>query len=105
MTDMSMARHLEKEFLYLQAAIQNLQSSLVYDPVANATLLSLYCAQLAGAKKEAVERLSNGTYEFCQECSKPIEADRLKVLSYAAGCSVCAKKVRRSHAEPRLRAQ
>ncbi len=94
MTDMSMARHLEKEILYLQAKIQNLQSSLVYDPGTNAALLSLFRAQLE-AKQEALERLSNGIYGFCQECGKPIEADRLKVLPDTAKCLACAKKGRR----------
>ena len=38
---------------------------------------------------EALERLKEGTYGHCQECGKPIEAERLEVRPFARFCTAC----------------
>jgi len=38
---------------------------------------------------EALERIDNKTYGICEECSKPIAENRLKVIPYARFCIKC----------------
>ena len=38
---------------------------------------------------EALERLKEGSYGHCQECEKPIEAERLEVRPFARFCIAC----------------
>jgi len=38
---------------------------------------------------EALERLDGGTYGPCQECGKPVEAERLEIRPFARFCIDC----------------
>jgi DnaK suppressor protein len=38
---------------------------------------------------DALLRLKEGTYGFCQECENPIEAERLQVRPFARYCVAC----------------
>lgn len=41
---------------------------------------------------EALKRVEEGTYGFCQSCGKAISKQRLKALPYTASCIECQKK-------------
>jgi DnaK suppressor protein len=45
----------------------------------------------------AIARLDAGTYGACQRCSKPIAAERLEALPWAAYCIDCQRIVDREH--------
>ena len=45
--------------------------------------------QLLGAIGAALERLDNGTFGTCEQCGKPIPAERLKAMPYATRCVAC----------------
>jgi len=47
-----------------------------------------------GEIEEAIKKVEAGTYGVCQECGKPIEAERLKVLPSATSCIACIKNSR-----------
>lgn len=40
---------------------------------------------------EAMKRVEDGTYGYCQECNRPIPKTRLKALPYTAVCIDCQK--------------
>jgi RNA polymerase-binding transcription factor DksA len=42
----------------------------------------------------ALAQVDSGTYGICQNCGKPIEPERLKVMPAAATCVSCVKKQR-----------
>lgn len=44
--------------------------------------------------EEALEQLEMGMYGRCERCSKPIEPERLAVLSHTTVCSQCAQRRR-----------
>jgi len=48
--------------------------------------------QELGAIEEAMERIEEGTFGVCEECSKFIPKERLKALAHAALCLECKKK-------------
>ncbi len=43
---------------------------------------------------EALEQLEMGIYGRCEQCGKPIEPERLAVLSHTTVCSQCAQRRR-----------
>ena len=43
-----------------------------------------------GQIEGALERLEAGTYGICQQCGEQIDAERLRVVPYAAACRRCA---------------
>lgn len=43
----------------------------------------------------ALERITAGTYGVCDECEKPIAADRLRALPFAAQCINCKRAAER----------
>lgn len=43
---------------------------------------------------EALAQLSMGIYGLCERCGKPIEPERLAVLSHTTVCSQCAQRRR-----------
>jgi DnaK suppressor protein len=43
---------------------------------------------------EALEQLNMGIYGLCESCGKPIEPERLAVLSHTTLCSQCAQRRR-----------
>ncbi len=43
---------------------------------------------------EALEQLDMGIYGRCERCGKPIEPERLAVLSHTTVCSQCAQRRR-----------
>ena len=43
---------------------------------------------------EALEQLDLGIYGLCESCGKPIEPERLAVLSHTTVCSQCAQRRR-----------
>jgi DnaK suppressor protein len=42
--------------------------------------------------EEALEQLEMGIYGRCERCGKPIEPERLAVLSHTTVCSQCARR-------------
>ncbi len=42
--------------------------------------------------EEALEQLEMGIYGLCERCGKPIEPERLAVLSHTTVCSQCARR-------------
>jgi DnaK suppressor protein len=45
---------------------------------------------------EALERIRQGTFGRCEECTKPIPKPRLQALPYTRHCVACARKVQQS---------
>lgn len=45
--------------------------------------------RLLAQVEDALTRLDEGTYGFCVQCGREIEADRLQALPYAALCLSC----------------
>ena len=43
---------------------------------------------------EALQQLEMGIYGLCERCGKPIEPERLAVLSHTTVCSQCAQRRR-----------
>ncbi|MCE9583601.1 MAG: TraR/DksA family transcriptional regulator [Planctomycetes bacterium] len=48
--------------------------------------------QELGAIEDAMERIEEGTFGVCEECSKPIPKERMKAIPHAALCLECKKK-------------
>ena len=44
--------------------------------------------------EEALQQLDMGVYGLCEKCGKPIEPERLAVLSHTTVCSQCAQRRR-----------
>jgi RNA polymerase-binding protein DksA len=44
--------------------------------------------------EEALERLTAGSYGTCRSCSRPIAAERLEAIPWAALCIDCARAAR-----------
>ncbi len=44
--------------------------------------------------EEALQQLDMGIYGLCEKCGKPIEPERLAVLSHTTVCSQCAQRRR-----------
>jgi DnaK suppressor protein len=42
--------------------------------------------------EEVLEQLEMGIYGLCERCGKPIEPERLAVLSHTTVCSQCARR-------------
>jgi DnaK suppressor protein len=42
--------------------------------------------------EEALQQLEMGIYGLCERCGKPIEPERLAVLSHTTVCSQCARR-------------
>ena len=42
-----------------------------------------------GLIEQALERVENGTYGFCQSCREPIGVDRLMAIPEALHCTAC----------------
>lgn len=47
----------------------------------------------------ALERIDEGNYGKCEECSRSIETQRLEILPYTNVCASCAKENNNSHYE------
>ena len=45
---------------------------------------------------EAISRLRQGTYGYCEECDSPIPIERLRRIPYARLCIVCQVSLNRS---------
>lgn len=58
---------------------------------------SLLQGQLERLKsiEEALRKLEEGTYGYCEECGEPIPTKRLKVLPFARCCVRCQEKMER----------
>lgn len=56
---------------------------------------SLLQGQLERLKniEEALRKLEEGTYGYCEECGEPIPIKRLKVLPFARYCVRCQEKI------------
>ena len=44
---------------------------------------------------QALQRLDQGSYGFCENCGEPISAERLKALPQATMCMKCKSKLER----------
>ncbi|KUN31276.1 molecular chaperone DnaK [Streptomyces corchorusii] len=42
--------------------------------------------------EEAFARIDDGTYGTCQDCAKPIPAERLEILPYTRCCVACRRR-------------
>ena len=40
----------------------------------------------------ALEQMATGSYGFCEDCSRPIDAERLRVLPEATRCVDCQRR-------------
>ena len=49
-------------------------------------------SKLFGETKEALERIENGTYGYCENCNKEIDSARLKAFPQATTCLGCENK-------------
>ncbi|BAS27389.1 transcriptional regulator [Limnochorda pilosa] len=49
--------------------------------------------QLLAEVNTALENLERGTYGICQQCGRPIEAERLEALPYAGLCRRCQEEM------------
>lgn len=47
---------------------------------------------LSAAVRHALEKLDKGTYGICDDCGKPIAAERLAAIPYATLCISCKSK-------------
>ncbi len=56
------------------------------------SLLQLYVERLRNIE-EALRRLEEGTYGYCEECGKPIGLKRLKVLPFTRYCVKCQERL------------
>ncbi len=50
-------------------------------------------AQIMEQTRDALDRITEGTYGVCQECGKEIAAKRLTALPYTPYCVKCARKI------------
>lgn len=41
---------------------------------------------------EALSRMEDGSYGWCQRCDRPIPTDRLEIVPHTRHCSVCARE-------------
>jgi RNA polymerase-binding protein DksA len=48
-----------------------------------------------GLVQAALRRLDDGTYDSCTSCGRPIGAERLEAIPWAALCIDCARKATR----------
>jgi RNA polymerase-binding transcription factor DksA len=48
--------------------------------------------------ENALNRLGDGTYGFCEMCSRPIPLERLDAIPYAKRCVQCQREVERKWA-------
>lgn len=69
----------------LDAAVDTAQDEL------NSQLLEVESRELAQIE-DALERLAEGTFGYCEECEKPIPLSRLQALPYATECIECKRK-------------
>lgn len=69
----------------LDAAVDTAQDEL------NSQLLEVESRELTQIE-DALERLSDGTFGYCEECEKPIPLSRLQALPYATECIDCKRK-------------
>jgi RNA polymerase-binding protein DksA len=44
---------------------------------------------------EALRKIDEGTYGFCDRCDRPINPERLKAIPYATMCIECQERVER----------
>jgi DnaK suppressor protein len=49
--------------------------------------------QTVGEIREALDRISQGTFGCCQECEGEVGAERLEALPYTRHCVGCARRV------------
>ncbi len=66
---------------------------LIYQWELNLALLERAQTHLAEIEA-ALEQLEMGIYGRCERCGKPIEPERLAVLSHTTVCSQCAQRRR-----------
>jgi RNA polymerase-binding transcription factor DksA len=45
--------------------------------------------------QDALKKISDGTYGVCENCGKPISAQRLELIPYALHCARCQMKAER----------
>ena len=48
---------------------------------------------LLGEVSEALRRLEDGTFGYCENCRTPIKEERLQAIPYARHCIACAEKL------------
>ncbi len=56
------------------------------------TTLAAYRIGLRAAVRDALARLSDGTYGDCETCRRPISAARLVAVPYARRCASCQQR-------------
>jgi DnaK suppressor protein len=47
---------------------------------------------------DALDRVKNGSYGFCESCQAPIGKERLKHMPHARNCIACQRKEEEGHA-------
>lgn len=85
-------RHLE------HARVSRLAQLQALDETRQTTDAYLVSEQKSAMKRvlkeieEAVTRIDEGTYGTCQDCAKPIPAERLEILPYTRYCVACQRR-------------
>ncbi|MET8772731.1 TraR/DksA C4-type zinc finger protein [Streptomyces sp. NPDC004658] len=85
-------RHLEHARASRLAQLQALDET---GPSTDAYLLSEQRTAMRRVLKEIEEafgRIDDGTYGTCQDCVKPIPAERLEILPYTRYCVACQRR-------------
>jgi len=65
-------------------------------------ILNMYLERLRNIE-DALERLEEGTYGYCEECGKPIGVKRLKALPFTRYCIKCQEMKEKAGQESKLK--
>jgi len=66
------------------------------------TILQMHIERLRNVE-DALERLKEGTYGYCEECGRPIGIKRLKALPFTRYCIKCQEQMERMGQESKLK--
>ena len=77
-------------------------SQLDLDEDIDYTLLNMYIERLRNVE-DALDRLEEGTYGYCEDCGRAIKLERLKVLPFAKYCVQCQEQREKTGQESKLK--
>jgi len=77
-------------------------SQLDLDEDIDYTLLNMYIERLRNVE-DALDRLEEGTYGYCEDCGRAIKLERLKVLPFAKYCVQCQERREKTGQESKLK--
>jgi len=77
-------------------------SQLDLDGDIDYTILNMYIERLRNIE-DALDRLEEGTYGYCEDCGRPIKLERLKVLPFTKYCVQCQEQREKIGQESKLK--